>query len=302
MNNNGPCFISSYARIIIVILTLIAVTPIRAQVKRALLVGISEYNQSGNNSWKNIHGAEDVSIIVPILQRKGFRVTKLCNRYATASRIRNELKKLISSCRSGDVVYLHFSCHGQPYEDFSGDEEDGWDESIIPYDAQMFYRKGIYEGKNHIIDDELNSSFHQIRKNIGEKGYLCIVIDACHAGGSSRGEESEEEEIFIRGTGIGFSPQGKAYRPRINATGHFQLSRAKGLSHITILEACRSYQSNYEIRQNGRYYGPLSYYVFETISKYSIVPSLDWIYGIKRNMDADRRLTRQNMVYETSLK
>ena len=301
MNIKGSYFIKSHARIIFIVVLLAAI-PVRAQVKRALLVGISEYNQSSSNSWKDIHGAEDVSIIAPVLQRNGFRVTKLCNRYATASRIRNELKKLISSCRSGDIVYLHFSCHGQPYEDFSGDEVDGWDESIIPYDAQMFYRKGIYQGKSHITDDELSSYFQQLRKTVGERGYLCVVIDACHAGGSSRGEESEEEEIFIRGTGIGFSPQGKAYRPRINASGHFQLSRAKGMAHITILEACRSYQSNYEIRQNGSYYGPLSYYVFETISKYSIKPSLDWIHSIKRNMDADRRLTRQNMVYETSLK
>jgi hypothetical protein len=31
----------------------------------------------------------------------------------------------------GDIIYLHFSCHGQPFEDMNGDEADGWDESYL---------------------------------------------------------------------------------------------------------------------------------------------------------------------------
>ena len=52
--------------------------------------------------------------------------------------------------KKGDIVYLHFSTHGQPVEDQNGDEEDGWDESIVPIDAYKIYKKGIYEGKNHL--------------------------------------------------------------------------------------------------------------------------------------------------------
>lgn len=288
--------------IIFCALSLLILSPVKAQTKRALMVGISVYGQIGANAWQDIHGADDVSLIAPVLKKNGFRVTTISNKSATAFRIRQELKSLIKSCRNGDVVYLHFSCHGQPFEDLSGDEQDGWDESIIPYDAQMLYRRGVYEGKNHITDDELFSYFQLLRKAVGERGYVCVVIDACHAGGSSRGEEDDEEDVFVRGTKVAFSPQGKTYRPRINAAGHFPITRSAGLSHITILEACRSYQSNYEIKQDGRYYGPLSYYVYKAISELSIKPSHDWIRHVKKNMDADRRLTRQNMVYETSLK
>ena len=63
---------------------------------------------------------------------------------------------LIASSRKGGMVYLHFSCQGQPFEDLNGDEEDRWDKSIIPYDAmmeEMEYRKEQYEGVNHITDD-----------------------------------------------------------------------------------------------------------------------------------------------------
>jgi hypothetical protein len=215
------------------------------------------------------------------------------------------LDDLVASCKSGDNVYLHFSCHGQPYEDINGDEEDGWDESIVPYDALMVFQKGKYEGANHITDDELNSYFKELRSKVGKKGLVCVVIDACHAGGASRGEddmEEDEDEIYVRGIKKGFSPQGKDFRPRINAKGNFVIPQEAGLSDIIVLEACRSYQSNYEIKQAGKFYGPLSYYIGQVLSKQPFAHSIDWVLEVKKLMNADKRLTRQNMVYETSIK
>ena len=281
------------------------IQPITAQTKRALIVGISEYIQSSNDAWGTIHGANDADLIVPVLKKQGFRTIKISNKAATAKRIRKGLDDLVASCKSGDDVYLHFSCHGQPYEDINGDEEDGWDESIVPYDALMVFQKGKYEGANHITDDELNSYFKELRSKVGPKGLVCVVIDACHAGGASRGEddmEEDEDEIYVRGIKKGFSPQGKDFRPRINAKGNFVIPQEAGLSDIIVLEACRSYQSNYEIKQAGKYYGPLSYYIGQVLSKQAFCHSIDWVLEVKKLMSADKRLTRQNMVYETSIK
>lgn len=276
-----------------------------AQTKRALVVGISEYEKSDNNAWGAIHGANDADLILPILKEQGFKSTKICNKAATAKRIRKGLSDLVLLCKSGDVVYIHFSGHGQPFEDINGDEEDGWDESLVPYDAQMFYKKNEYEGQNHITDDELHTYLQKIRKAVGTRGYVCVVIDACHAGGSSRGEEEnedEDDELYVRGTKKGFSPNGKEFRPRINAKGAFQIPQESGLSDIIILEACRSYQSNYEIKQSGKYYGPLTYYISQVLSKRKLTCSIDWITEVDSLMKTDRRLIRQNMVYETTIK
>ena len=177
------------------------IQPITAQTKRALIVGISEYIQSSNDAWGTIHGANDADLIVPVLKKQGFRTIKISNKAATAKRIRKGLDDLVASCKSGDNVYLHFSCHGQPYEDINGDEEDGWDESIVPYDALMVFQKGKYEGANHITDDELNSYFKELRSKVGKKGLVCVVIDACHAGGASRGEDDMEEDEDDVGAG-----------------------------------------------------------------------------------------------------
>ena len=277
-------------------------SPLFGQTKRAFIVGISDYEQHKDmETWSSIHGSNDAEMLCPTLNSIGFKITKLCNKEATADKIRKGIALLIKQCKEGDIVYLHFSCHGQPFEDIDGDEEDGWDESIVPFDAQMSYSPGKYEGLNHIIDDELHSYFQKIRKAVGSYGFLCVVIDACHSGGSVRGEENDAEIYYLRGTKKGFSYNAKSYRPRINATGNFSIPKSSGLSNITILEACRSYQSNYEINHDTQYYGPLSYYVNKVLLMNTDITSLEWAMTVKKMMDSDRRLIRQNMVYETSL-
>lgn len=276
-----------------------------AQTKRALIIGISQYPHTTTLSWGDIHGTNDADLIAPTLKAQGYKTTIVKGKAATAKTIRQKLSQLTSVCKKGDWVYIHFSGHGQPFEDLDGDEEDGWDESIVPYDAPIAYQKGRYEGSKHIIDDELHTYFSKIQKAIGSNGLLCVVIDACHSGGASRGEEGaddEESETFIRGTSQAFSPSGKTYRPRINRNGHFRISKKSGEADIIVLEACRSYQSNYEIQQAGRYYGPLSFYTSQALKKKKIGRNLDWVIEIKKMMDSDCRLIRQNMVYETSIK
>ena len=292
-------------RVILFIFTLFLITPSFAQRKQAVIVGISDYPKTAENCWTSLHGDNDIDILLPVLKKQGFNVAKLSGKTATAKRIRKELNNLVTLSEQGDFIYLHFSCHGQPYEDLNGDEEDGWDESIVPYDALMVYQKGKYEGANHITDDELSSYFKKLRSKIGQKGLVCVVIDACHAGGASRGEddmEEDEDEIYVRGIKKGFSPQGKDFRPRINSKGNFVIPQEAGLSDIIVLEACRSYQSNYEIKQAGKFYGPLSYYIGQVLSKQPFAHSIDWVLEVKKLMNADKRLTRQNMVYETSIK
>ena len=123
-------------RILICIVMVLVCNVSLSQEKRALLVGISDYNQAVQVPWNNIHGANDVALLLPTLKKQGFRTITLRNESATAQNIRKNLKSLAETCHQGDTVFLHFSCHGQPFEDMDGDEADGWDESLVPYDAE----------------------------------------------------------------------------------------------------------------------------------------------------------------------
>lgn len=242
---------------VLAILLFFVMLPVSGLTRRALLVGISDYPTNKmvrEASWGTIHGTNDIKLIRNTLKTQGFKITTLSNSNATASKIRKALNILQSEAKAGDSIYIHFSCHGQPVEDLNGDEQDGWDEALVPYDAWKMPIKGIYEGKNHIIDDELNVIIGIIRKKVGASGFVYIVIDACHAGGIDRGEE----EDYLRGTKSGFSLSSKSYVPRMDARSNIPIEYVNDWANICMLEACRAYQSNYEIKQDGTYYGPLS--------------------------------------------
>lgn len=273
------------------------------QTKRAFLVGISEYTnltQSSDDIWSNIHGANDVELLSQTLKKQNFNIKKLTNRAATAQQIRKEIVHFISSCHSGDIVYLHFSCHGQPVEDLNGDETDGWDEALVPINAQKVYQEKKYTGENHIIDDELNDYLRSLRTKVGTTGFVYVVIDACHAGSSYRGDE-EKDSVIIRGTNRGFTSTGKQFVPRIDKRGKIRVDKSNSMANICILEACRSYQVNSEIKENGKYYGSLSFYVDKALKATKLGMDISWTEKGVSLMNKDARLVRQNIVIETSL-
>lgn len=273
-----------------------------AKGKRALLIGLSDYpvcQYDNKSSWSKIHGTNDIEIISNTLKKQGFNITKLTDSNATASKIRKSFNVLISSVQKGDIVYVHFSGHGQPVEDLSGDEDDGWDEAIVPYDAMQTFRKGKYEGMNHILDDELNKYIESLRSKAGSAGMVYFVIDACHAGSSYRSEDIEENS-FVRGTMRGFSGKGKEYTPKIDKRSRLRIPQGIGKADVCVLEACRAYQANCEIKENGKFYGPLSYYINNILSKDQLGFNLDWTNKVIALMNNDHRLIRQNAIIETS--
>ena len=268
--------------------------------KRALLIGISDYPRHGivDASWNKIHGANDVKLISPTLKKQGFQIRELLNAQASAANIKRELAALSKRCTKGDMVYIHFSGHGQPFEDKSGDETDGWDEAIIPYDAHARYHKN-YKGQNHIIDDELEKAIDKIRKKVGPKGFVYVVLDACHMGGSSRDESESEEELYIRGTDRGFTTSSKRYVPKIDRRSHMKVKKGSQFGGVCYIEACRAYQTNAEIKENGFFYGPLTFYINRALKAKTLTSNTQWTEGIIKDMAKDRRLVKQNPVIET---
>ena len=272
-----------------------------AETKRALLVGISDYGNAREdpNKWANMSGANDIKLLSPLFKRQGFQVSTLIDKQATHAGIIKALENLTKNSKKGDVVYIHFSLHGQPFEDLNGDEADGWDEALIPVDAQMQYKKGIYEGKNHLLDDELEIYIDRLRTKLGPNGNLYVVLDACHSGGGSRGDDDH-----VRGTREGFTRSGKEYRPdRTKETNdYFVVATKSGQSPVTFIEACRSYQVNKEVRDvnTNVWYGSLSYYIAQAMKNNKAFGSDSWIDTIKKGMSSNKRLRKQNMVIEKS--
>ena len=228
------------------------------------MVGISNYHTNGYKVWNNIHGAEDVALLAPELEKKGFMVQALTNEQATCQGILHALDNFIATSMKGDVVYLHFSCHGQPVEDglngMTKDENDGWDESIVPIDAGKEYNS-TYKGEKHITDDELNGYISKLRKKIGPAGMLYVAMDACHIGEASRiGLET------VRGSSEALTSNPNCvYNPPKSNIKHYSLEKGVGMAPALFVEACMSHQRNTEIRINGKEYGALSYNIWQAL-------------------------------------
>lgn len=222
-----------------------------AQQRWALVVGISDYPEE--SGWSSISGANDIDLIVPMLERSGFdrnQITTLSNAEATKQGITAAFNRLGGRVRRGDVVYVHFSCHGQLVTDLNGDEQGyGWDEALVPYDA-MIDNRGGYNAERHIVDDELNIWLTLLKQRIGAAGRLVVVVDACYSGGVSRGE-GEKREV-MRGARKKFDI---VEQPAAKPLPAFPLE----IDWLCI-SACQSFQANQEHRTaEGIYYGRLSY-------------------------------------------
>lgn len=192
-------FKNLFISIACMILMLFVSVAVSAQTRRALVIGIG---QQEDKAWGKINGDRDVPFVEEMLTNAKFKtgnVKKLVNQQATKAAIVNAFNSLASQSKRGDIVYVHFSGHGQQMKDVHNDEKDALDECWIPYDA---YRKPCDRdrGEKHLTDDEVNYYLNAIRDKIGDAGKMLVVIDACHSGDATRGDEEEVvrgvEDIF----------------------------------------------------------------------------------------------------------
>ena len=269
-----------------------------AQRRRAFMVGISHYDTALTGyQWNNINGVEDINLLSPILKKQGFYLTTLLDEQATYKAITSQLTTFVNQTKKGDIIYLHFSTHGQPIEDINGDEEDGWDEAIVPIDAYKLYKKGVYEGKKHLLDDQLNTIVKKLRLKIGPTGFLYVVIDACHAGTSSRANDET-----VRGTKVGFTFNNKVFKPSTQKKSHYKIDSSNKMSNVMFLEACRPDQVNMEIKVKDKRYGPLSYNISQALATSPLsAKANEFLDNIKLSiMKGGYWPNNQNLVTETS--
>lgn len=224
---------------------------VMAQTKRALVIGLGEQE---DKAWAKINGDNDVPLVVEMLRSAGFKnIDTLVNSKATKAGIVASFRKLESRCKKGDVVYIHFSGHGQQMTDCEGDESDGLDEAWIPYDA---YKKYCAKdrGEKHLSDDEVGRMLMAIRSHVGPNGKILVVVDACHSGSATR--EPDADEGAVRGTWDNFIiPESRRKRTKTKAVVQDWLS----------ISACKDYQNNYEMKD--KKVGKLTCALFEMMQE-----------------------------------
>lgn len=155
-------------------------------IKKALLVGINAYPSAPLQGCLN-----DVAQMHDLLKGTyGFaeeNIKILRDAEATGAGIEAGLAWLAEAgpgSDKSDVRVFHYSGHGTQVDDLNGDEPDGADEAICPYD---------YETKGMFIDDRLGALYGKVPTGSN----LTILMDCCHSGTIQKDPFSETRYRFL---------------------------------------------------------------------------------------------------------
>jgi uncharacterized caspase-like protein len=220
--------------------------PQREPARRALLVGIERYPAEVH--WPTLEGpAHDVAAMHDVLvTRFGFRsedVEELHDEAATHAAIAAALERLVQRASTGDLILFYFAGHGSRLPDDDPDEEsDGWDPTLVPYDACSGSRVD-----SDIRDDEIGRWIARANQKTDQ---VVLVFDCCSSGPSMAGEGPERSRYLspeARGVALTAARAGTAPPLSPNRSGWVP-PRARCVA----LSACRSSESASEVRVETR--------------------------------------------------
>ncbi|MBP1876237.1 hypothetical protein J2Z19_005986 [Ensifer adhaerens] len=153
---------------------------------RALLIGIGSYQNLQPKLF--LHGPKNDLLAMEGLltgtlgfDRSAIRILK--DEQATRATILSSIEEwLIAGTQPGDRAYLYYSGHGLQVADIDGDEEDGLDEALAPFDVVA----GIKDWDGAVTDDELDAILDRLKGRA-----VTLVIDAGYSSTISRSLSGE---------------------------------------------------------------------------------------------------------------
>ncbi|MCI5160315.1 MAG: hypothetical protein D3906_18200, partial [Candidatus Electrothrix sp. AUS1_2] len=194
--------------------------------------------------------AQDVNNIERLIMSSwGYKredIHKLVNSNATKRNILYELENWLGRSSDEELLF-YYSGHGWHQKDRDGDEKDGEDETLAPYDVLPKPSERIVE--NMITDDEIAAIVKRLRAE-----NVILIFDSCHSGTVSRGLSPRRQEsnngmkITKSLDPFSFSPQqtrGLGVRPSPEQPS--RVSREEGgfvqsTSHVIVWSAASSSQ------------------------------------------------------------
>ncbi|MDN5767237.1 MAG: caspase family protein [Humibacillus sp.] len=229
--------------------------------KRALLIGINQYQLPGANLRGCVNDVANVSDALTAVY--GFtegEITTLLDGAATKAAMQHEIEQLIDSAEPGDVRYLHYSGHGSNVQDTNGDETDGRDEILCPTDLDW---------NDPLTDDWLRTTFDRLSPD----ATLTVVMDCCHSGTNTREPllrppDAPEPDVLPRflpnpddeNQGASFTETPRRAQRRRNR---------QSIHDVDIIEAlmtgCSDRQTSADANIEGVFNGALTYYLVQSM-------------------------------------
>jgi len=157
--------------------------------RMALLVGINDYPGSQNDLHGCVNDITNVyDVLVKYFSFQPADIVLLSDSRARKSAIMSALKTLLAAGKDGDSLVFHYSGHGSQVPDVEGDETDGKDEVICPFDFD--WTTGF------IKDDDIAAMVAGLKKGVR----LEIILDSCHSGTGTREIIVDRRSLPVNGT------------------------------------------------------------------------------------------------------
>ena len=154
---------------------------------KVLLIGIDQYT-----TVSSLMGAptNDVDAMLAHLRDDLGVASANIRTLRDADATRRNILKMIEDwlIPGSGYALLYFSGHGFQQRDTDGDEQDGWDETLVPVDVRVV--DGAAEGM--ISDDEIATL---LARRVGKTD---VIIDACHSGTLTRNAASAVDWRFVK--------------------------------------------------------------------------------------------------------
>ena len=234
----------------------------RSVEKWALLIGIDKYKYQGTSGFSNLAGCVNDAMDMKnlLIGKFGFKedhIKLLIDEQATHAAIIQAFQDhLIENAQPNDIVVIHYSGHGSQMKDVSGDEPDGWDETIVPHDSRD------PEGKVFdMSDDEINGLLQKL--NTRTKN-VTFVIDACHSGTATRAA------VGVRQIPPDLRPP-PADQPAYALTTRGAAEGKSGIRRsdldYALISGCLENESAYEHYAEQKEHGALSYFLVRELNE-----------------------------------
>ena len=247
-----------------------------SQNKLAMIVAIGEY--APGSRIPPIASVNDVKYIKAALRKNGFlekNIDTLINAKATKDAILQHLTLISEKAQKNDIIVLHFACHGQQIRDqktieLGKDEDDGYDEALLPYDAKAKYNPTGYRGEKHLRDDDLFPKLMAIRMKIGPQGSLLVLLDACHSGTGTRSESFATSRGMPDAFPDPENPLDSVINlPESELKESFFDIQSDSISNMVVISGSSPHQENKQVVVNKEELGSLSYSFYKAISELS---------------------------------
>ncbi|MGB7539728.1 MAG: caspase family protein [Anaerolineales bacterium] len=263
--------------------------------KYALCIGINDYPGTESDLAGCVNDADDWSAE---LARRGFSTGRLIDRQATGKAMRSGIQKILAGAVAGDLVVVQYSGHGSFVPDEDGDEPDGTDECLCPYDVRS---------RGPITDDEL-FDLYSARKT-GVK--LVMISDSCNSGTVSRfapiTTPPDARGVKARHTSVRFLPPAafltKRETARFGIRRAVQRSSPPGRNASLLLAGCQETEYSYDAYFQGRPNGAFTFVALQTLAKLAKSATYaDWYEAIRNVLPSREYPQTPNLYGPKSMK